>query len=85
MEWQRRKEKERQEVNKVYEMWKGMSEEEMIEILKKNEETEDKAEMRKERMRRKRMDWKEWRGEMKKKRSWPVRKEDKWRNSEKEP
>ena len=61
VEWQRRKEKERQEVKKEYEMWKGMSEEEMIEILKKNEEIEDKAEMRKERARMKMKDWKEWR------------------------
>ena len=40
--WERRRERERIEMNLEYDRWKGMDEMEMIEILKQQEEKENK-------------------------------------------
>ena len=63
-EWERRRINEKIESNKEYETWKGMEEEEMIEILKKYEE-KGEEESTKERAKRKKGNWQKWREEEK--------------------
>ena len=59
-DWARRKEMEEKEVNEEYKRWAGMSEEEMIQIMKKEEDNERKVqESRKERAERRRGYWKD--------------------------
>ena len=61
-EWERRREREKLESNKEYDIWKGMDEMEMIEIIKEQEKKETAEEENKtDKAERKRGYWKTWR------------------------
>ena len=61
-EWEKRREREKEAMVEESERWKGMDEEEMIEVMKKHEAQEKmETETKKEKAKRRKGHWKEWR------------------------
>ena len=61
-DWGKRRQREKEPMKEEYEVWSGMDERDMIEMLKAQEETEkSRNESKKDKARRRQKYWKEWR------------------------